>query len=336
MECTFTNFVVGSSNRLAYAASLAVARLPATTYNPLFLYGGAGLGKTHLLRAIGHHLQEQTHPWRVVYVSAERFMHELVSALQHRRIELFRARYRQADVLLLDDIGFLAGKDHTQEEFFHTFNTLYDAGKQIVISSDTPPQSLTPLQERLRSRLTCGLTAALQPPDLETRVAILSRKAAEQGLALPLDAARVVASHVGTNVRDLAGCLARIGAYASLHTRDIDAKLVATVLQDLRVGREQGLTIRRVQETVAAYFGIRARDLVSRSRRRSVTFPRQLAMFLCRDVLDVSLPEIGQTFGGKNHTTVRHACAKIARLEAEDEAIARLLWQLRRALGETL
>lgn len=336
MECTFTNFVVGASNRFAYAAALAVASVPARTYNPLFLYGEAGLGKTHLLHAIKHHLQARGGTRHVVYVTAEGFTHDLVHALQHRCMERFRARYRQAEVLLLDDLEFFAGKDRTQEEFLHTFNTLYEAGKHIVMSSARPPQTITPLLERLRSRLTCGVIAALQPPDLETRMAILGRKAAEQGLALPLEAARIVAARVQTNVRELEGCLARIGAYASLHARDIDEELVTTVLQELRAAQEQILTVRRVQETVAAHFGIKARVLIARSRRRSVTFPRQVAMFLCRDLLDVSLQEIGRAFGGRHHTTVLHAAAKVAQLEKQDTEVSRLLWQLRRRLGETL
>jgi chromosomal replication initiator protein len=328
--------VVGSSNRFAHAASLAVASIPAKTYNPLLLHGEAGVGKTHLLRAIGHHLQAQSDTRHVVYVTAEHFTHELAHTLQQRRMEWFRARYRQAEVLLVDDIEFFAGKDRTQEEFLHTFNALYDAGRQIVMASARSPQAITPLQERLRSRLTCGVIADLQPPDLEMRVAILVRKAAEQGLLLPPDAVMVVASRVEMNIRELEGCLARIGAYASLHARDIDEELVTTVLRELHSAREQVLTVRRVQETVAAYFGIEASALVSRSRQRSVTFPRQVAMFLCRDLLDASLQEIGRAFGGKNHTTILHAYAKMARLEKKDAETARLLWRLRRTLGERL
>jgi chromosomal replication initiator protein len=331
MNCTFTNFVVGSSNQFAHAASLAVANLPARAYNPLFLYGGVGLGKTHLLEAIGHHLTQQGA--RAVYLSAERFMNDLVNSLQHGRMEIFRTRYRQVDALLIDDVHFLAGKDRTQEEFFHTFNALYNTGGQVVVSSDKPPQDIVALEERLRSRFSSGLIADIQPPDLETRVAILLRKAEERGLALSSRVAMLVATRVRTNVRELEGCLTRIGAYASLHARSITEELAETVLQQVVAEREDMLTTGRIQRIVAEHFGVKTSELKSKRRLRSITFPRHVAMFLCRELTDASLPEIGRQFGGRDHTTVLHSCTKIARLETEDEHVARLLWHLRRTLG---
>jgi chromosomal replication initiator protein len=330
MDYTFSNFVVGSSNQFAHAAALAVANLPAQAYNPLFLYGGVGLGKTHLLQAIGHHIGQRS--IGVVYLSAERFMNELVNSMQHGHMELFRERYRQVNTLLMDDVQFLTGKDRTQEEFFHTFNALYDAGKQIVVSSDRPPQELISLHERLRSRFASGLIADIQPPDLETRVAILCRKAEERGLSLPPSVAMLVASGVRTNVRELEGCLTRIGAYASLNAQRINEELAEMVLQQLLAEHEQTITAARIQQAVAEHFGLKTSELRSMRRLRSITFPRQIAMFLCRELTDASLLEIGRHFGGRDHTTVMHSCAKIARLEEGDEQVARLLWQLRRML----
>jgi chromosomal replication initiator protein len=330
MDCTFANFIVGSSNQFAHAASLAVANLPGQAYNPLFLYGGVGLGKTHLLQAIGHRIRRTGS--HIAYLSAERFANELTSSLQQGRMESFRGRYRQVDALLIDDVQFLAGKDRTQEEFLHTFNALYDAGRQIVIAGDKPPQEILPLQERLRSRLSSGLIADIQPPDLETRIAILHLKAEERGLALSSDVAMLVASRVCTNVRELEGCLTRIGAYASLYAQDINAEVTETVLQQLLAERERGITVPRIQRVVAEHFGLRTCELSSKERLRSITFPRQIAMFLCRELTGASLLEIGRCFGGRDHTTVLHSCAKIARLEGDDERVARILWQLRRAL----
>lgn len=331
MNCTFANFVVGSSNQFAHAAALAVANRPAQAYNPLFLYGGVGLGKTHLLEAIGHRLRQEG--VRVVYLSAERFMNELINSLQRGHMALFRERYRQGDALLIDDVQFFAGKAHTQEEFFHTFNSLYNSGKQIVVTSDRPPQEIVSLQERLRSRLCSGLIADLQAPDLETRVAILCRKAEERRLSLPACVAMLVASQLRTHVRELEGCLTRIGAYASLNGQNITIELAENVLQQLLTERERGMTAERIQQTVAEHFQVRVSAFQSKSRHRSISFPRQVAMFLCRELTDASLLEIGRCFGGRDHTTVLHACAKIARLEEEDEQAAHILWQLRRSLG---
>lgn len=330
MDCTFANFIVGSANQFAHAAALAVANLSAQAYNPLFIYGGTGLGKTHLLQAICYRARQRG--VRVTYSPAERFVNELVRSLQHGRMESFRERYRQADALLIDDVQFLEGKGHTQEEIFHTFNALYDAGKQIVASSDRPPQDLLSLQERLRSRFASGLIADVQPPDLETRVAILRRKAEECGLALPLRVAMLVASRVRTNVRELEGCLTRIGAYASLNGQSISVGLAETVLQQLLIEHERAITAPHIQQTVAQYFGLKTSELRSRRRLRSISLPRQIAMFLCRELTDSTLPEIGRCFGGRDHTTVIHSCAKVARLEESDERTAHQLWQLRQTL----
>ena len=331
MDCTFANFVVGSSNQFAHAASLAVANLPTRAYNPLFIYGGVGLGKTHLLQAIGHQIRQRG--VYAKYLPAERFMNELVRALQHgHAIETFRERYRQVDTLLIDDIQFIAGKERTQEEFFHTFNTLYDAGKQMVLTSDRPPQEIVHLQNRLRSRFTAGLVADIQVPDLETRVAILCRKAEERGWLLPPGAAMLIASHLHANVRELEGCLTRLAAYASLNAQAIDDQLAEQVLEQLLNEREQTLTMPRIQQVVADYFELKVGQLKSKRRHRSVTLPRQIAMYLCRELTDATLPEIGRGFGGRDHTTVIHSCAKISALETDDDYVSRTLQQLRQNL----
>ncbi len=333
MNYTFTNFVVGTANQFAHAAALAVANLPAKAYNPLFIYGGSGLGKTHLLRAIGQHIRDQNATQKVVYLRAERFVNELVGAIQRERSGAsFRQRYRQVDVLLIDDIQYLAGKQRTQEEFFHTFNTLHEAGKQIVISSHKLPQEITPLDQRLRSRFGAGLIADLQPPDLETRLAILARKTEQRQMILPSDAAMLIASRIRLSVTELEVALARIIAHASLHRQPIDAELTHQVLNQITTEHDQLLNAARIQQTVAQHFDIEVSDIQSKGRQRAVTFPRQVAMFLCRELTDASFPEIGRDFGGKDHSTILHACTKISRLEETDEEVARLLWQLRRAL----
>jgi chromosomal replication initiator protein len=332
MDYTFTNFVVGSSNQFAHAAALAVAKLPAAAYNPLVIYGGAGLGKTHLLHAIGHYIRQQHPTWHVMYLPAEHFMRDLLHALHQERMETFQERYRQTDVLLVDDLQFIAGRERTQEAFLHTFDVLYEAHKQIVLASDKPPQEMAPLAARLRSRLSAGLIADLQPPDLETRLAILDRKATQHGIVLGQHVAMCIAARVRMNVHDLEHCLTRVATYASLHARSIDEELAETVLQQTLAEREQALTAARIQQAVAEHFGLKASELRSRRRQRTVVFPRQVAMFLCRELTEASLPEIGRHFGGRDHTTVLHSCAKIARMEEVDEAVARLLWQLRRTL----
>lgn len=331
MDCTFANFVVGSSNQFAHAASLAVANLPTRAYNPLFIHGGVGLGKTHLLQAIRHQIKQRDACAK--YLSAERFMNEMIHALQHgHAMVAFRQRYRQVDTLLIDDIQFIAGKEHTQEEFFHTFNTLYEAGKQIVITSDRPPQEMIRLQERLRSRFTAGLVANIQTPDLETRVAILCRKAEERGLHLPSNAALLIASRLRANVRELESCLTRLGAYASLNARGINDELAEKVLEQLLNERQQTLTTPRIQQAVAAYFELKVSDLKSKRRHRSITLPRQIAMYLCRELTDATLPEIGRCFGGRDHTTVIHSCTKITALETRDDHLSHTLKQLRQIL----
>ena len=332
MDYTFTNFVVGSSNQFAHAAALAVANLPAEAYNPLVIYGDTGLGKTHLLQAIWHHMRQRHPEWQVVYLPAEHFMRELLRALYHERMEAFQAYYRQADVLLVDDLQFIAGRERTQEAFLHTFDVLYDAHKQIVLASDKPPQEMAPLAVRLRSRLSAGLIADVQPPDLETRLAILDRKATAHGIALPPSVAMLIASCMRADVRALEHGLTRIATYASLHARSIDETLAETVLQQALAERLQVVTAARIQQAVAAHFGLKTSELRSKRRQRAVVFPRQVAMFLCRELTDASLPEIGRHFGGRDHTTVLHSCIKIARLEETDESVARLLWQLRRGL----
>jgi chromosomal replication initiator protein len=333
MDYTFTNFVVGSSNQFAHAAALAVANLPAEAYNPLILYGSTGLGKTHLLHAVAHRIRQHYPTWHIVYLQTASFMRELLQALRYEHMEAFQERYRQADVFLIDDFQFMAGRERTQEAFLHTFNALYEAKKQIVLSSDKPPQDIAPLAARLRSRLTAGLMADLQPPDLETRLAILDRKASVYGIVLPPRVAMLIASHVRTNVSELEHCLARIATYASLHTQSIDESLAEMILQQVLAEQEQAVTTPRIQQAVAAHFGIKMSELRSKRRQRAIVFPRQVAMYLCRELTDASLPEIGRHFGGRDHTTVLHACAKIARMEEIDESVARLLWQLRRTLA---
>ncbi|MBM3225860.1 MAG: chromosomal replication initiator protein DnaA [Candidatus Tectomicrobia bacterium] len=333
MDYTFSNFVVGSSNQFAHAAALAVANLPASAYNPLLLYGGTGVGKTHLLHAIVQHLQQRHPTWQVRYIPAEHFMRELVQALHQERMQAFQERYREAHVLLVDDIQFMAGRERTQDIFLQTFNHLYDVNKQIVLASDKLPQDIVPLAARLRSRLVAGLVAELPPPDLETRLAILRTKAAMYGIpTLSSDVARLIATHYQASVHALEHALTRIATYASLHAQPIDLALAETVLQQARAEQAQAITAPRIQQTVASHFGIKISELKSKRRQHTVVFPRQVAMFLCRELTEASLPEIGRVFGGRDHTTVLHACSKIARMEETDESVARVLWQLRRTL----
>jgi chromosomal replication initiator protein len=335
MNYTFANFVIGAANQFAHAAALAVANLPARAYNPLFIHGGSGLGKTHLLRAIGEHVQQRAAMRRVTYLPAERFVSEWVHYLQHNQTADFRHHYRQVDMLLVDDIQYLAGKQRAQEEFFHTFNALIDAERQIVLTSDRPPQDLAPLEPRLRSRFTAGLMAAIQPPDLETRLAILQRKAAQHDLVLSQDVAMLMASQLRTNVPDLEVAMARLTAYASLYNHaEVTVDMAETMLSQLFAERAEVITAARIQSAVAERLDLKVGDLRSKNRRRAVAFARQVAMFLCRELTNASLPEIGRDFGGKDHSTVLHACTKIAGLEETDEDVARLLWQLRRALGK--
>ena len=321
----FDTFVVGSSNQFAHAASLAVAEAPSRSYNPLFLYGGAGLGKTHLMHAIGQYLLNQTPHTKLTYISSERFMNEMINAVRYDKILTFRERYRTIDILLVDDIQFLAGKVGTQTEFFHTFNSLYDAQKQIVLSSDCLPAEIPSLEERLRSRFRWGLIADIQPPDLETKVAILKKKAGAEGVPLPDDVSLYIAGKIKSNVRELEGSLIRLIAYASLTGSEISLSLAQEVLRDLLDHDDQTVTIEAVQRFVANYYKLKIADLKSRNNSKSVTLPRQIAMYLVKSLTNHSLPQIGKSFGGKHHSTVIHSIKKIEDLCKRDSEFRTLM-----------
>jgi len=315
---TFDTFVVGSCNQFAHAASLAVVDMPSKTYNPLYVYGGVGLGKTHLMHAIGQAIKQRNQSLRLTYLSSERFMNELINAIRYDKTIKFRDKYRNIDVLLMDDIQFLAGKERTQEEFFHTFNALYDAQKQIVISSDCPPREIPTLEERLHSRFEWGLIADIQPPDLETKVAILKRKADLDGINLPDNVALFIASKIKSNIRELEGSLVRLTAYASLKGLPMDLDLAHEVLRTIIAEESSGVSVELIQKTVAAHYGLKVADLKSKNNSRKVAVPRQVAMYLCKTLTKSSFPEIGREFGGKHHTTVLHSVNKIAQLYAKD------------------
>jgi len=308
----FETFVIGASNRFAHAAAVAVAEAPAKAYNPLFIYGESGLGKTHLLHAIGHYAQHLFAAARVRYVSSEEFTNDFINSIRDGRAETFRRRYRDVDILLVDDIQFLEHKEGTQEEFFHTFNTLHNANKQIVISSDRPPKQLSTLEDRLRTRFEWGLITDVQPPDLETRIAILRKKAAQDGLDAPPDVLEFIASKISRNIRELEGALIRVTAFASLNRQSVDLSLAEVVLKDL-IPAEGGpeITGATIMAATAEYFGLTMEDLCGSSRSRMLVTARQIAMYLCRELTDLSLPKIGQMFGGRDHTTVIHADRKI-------------------------
>ncbi|MCX5694326.1 MAG: chromosomal replication initiator protein DnaA [Candidatus Omnitrophica bacterium] len=309
---TFDNFVVGGANRHAHAYSLAVANAPAKTYNPLFIYGGVGLGKTHLIQAICHQIKNSSSPGvKICYVSSEKFTNELIDAIVHRSTSAFRQKYRSLDVLVIDDIHFIAGKESTQEEFFHTFNTLYDAHKQIVFSSDRPPKEITNLQERLVSRFGWGLATDIQPPDLETRVAILKKKIEREPVSIPDDVIFFIAQLIKTNIRELEGALIRTIAYSLLEEAPVTLQLTKEVLKDLLREPTKLITIDFIQRCVVEEFGISLQDLKTKRRNKQIVFPRQIAMYLSRELTELSLPEIGELFGGKDHTTVLHAYKKI-------------------------
>jgi chromosomal replication initiator protein len=309
---TFDNFVVGPSNRFAHAASLAVAESPANAYNPLFIYGGVGLGKTHLMQAIGQNLLKNKLQTKTLYISSEKFTNQLISAIQNRTTLSFREKYRNMDVLLIDDIHFIAGKESTQEEFFHTFNTLYDARKQIVISSDRSPKDIPSLEERLVSRFEWGLITDIQPPDLETRIAILRKKAEKEVVSVPNDVTFFIADKIKSNIRELEGALIRVVAYALLVGKKINVELAREVLREALLHEEEKrITMELIQKRVAEYFDIRLSDMTTKRRTRQVAYPRQIAMYLSRNLTDFSLPQIGEAFGGRDHTTVLHACEKI-------------------------
>jgi chromosomal replication initiator protein len=319
---TFETFVIGASNRFAHAAAVAVAEAPAKAYNPLFIYGDSGLGKTHLLHAIGHYAMGLFHGARVRYVSSEEFTNDFINSIRDGKAEGFRRRYRDVDVLLVDDIQFLENKEQTQEEFFHTFNTLHNANKQIVISSDRPPKQLVTLEDRLRNRFEWGLLTDVQPPELETRIAILRKKAAQERLNVPNDVMEYIASKIASNIRELEGALIRVTAFASLNRQGVDLSLAEVVLKDL-IPDSQGpeITAATIMGATASYFGISLEDLCGSSRSRVLVTARQVAMYLCRELTDLSLPKIGQLFGGRDHTTVMHADRKIRSLMAERRSI---------------
>jgi chromosomal replication initiator protein len=315
---TFDSFVVGSSNQFAQAACQAVAELPSRAYNPLFIYGGVGLGKTHLLHAVGHQVLRLFPGMSVVYLSSERFTNELINAIRYDRTAEFRARYRNIDLLLIDDIQFISGKERTQEEFFHTFNDLYESRKQIIVSSDCSPKDIPEIEERLRSRFEWGLIADIQPPDFETRVAILKKKAALERVRLNDDVAYLIASRIKSNIRELEGSLTRMIAFCALTGREMGVELAQEVLADLWGEEERIITIEQVQRKVCDFFGVKLSDLKAKNRTKAVAFPRQVAMYLARQLTHASLAEIGRAFGGKDHTTVLHAVDKIQTLLQED------------------
>jgi chromosomal replication initiator protein len=322
---TFDTFVVGSCNQFAHAAALAVVDMPSKTYNPLYIYGGVGLGKTHLMHAIGHLIKVRNNNLRLTYISSEKFMNELINAIRYDKTITFREKYRNIDVLLMDDIQFLAGKERTQEEFFHTFNALYDAQKQIVISSDCPPREIPTLEERLHSRFEWGLIADIQPPDLETKVAILKRKAEIEKIDLPDNVALFIASKIKSNIRELEGSLVRLVAYASLKGLSIGLDLAQEVLKNIIDEETEGISIELIQKTVASHYGLKVGDLKSKNNSRSIAVPRQVAMYLCKSLTKASLPEIGREFGGKHHTTVLHSINKIADLYDKEMVFHRLI-----------
>lgn len=328
---TFDTFVVGNSNRFAHAASLAVAEAPAKAYNPLFIYGGVGLGKTHLMHAIGHYVLEQNPIAKVVYVSSEKFTNELINSIRDDKAEEFRTRYRNMDILLIDDIQFLAGKERTQEEFFHTFNALHEANKQIIISSDRPPKEIPTLEDRLRSRFEWGLITDIQPPDLETRIAILRKKAQLENMRLPDDDVMTfIANKIQANIRELEGALTRVMAFSSFGDREMTPDLAAEVLKDiLPANRPKQISIEMIQQVVAEYYNLKLEDFKAKKRTRTVAFPRQIAMYLAREMTDHSLPKIGEEFGGRDHTTVIHAYEKIQQDLKTDPQFLIILDELR-------
>ncbi len=318
---TFDTFVIGQSNRFAHAAAVAVAEAPAKAYNPLFVYGDSGLGKTHLLHAIGHYARNLYPHVRVRYVNSEEFTNDFINSIRDDKAASFQSRYREVDVLLIDDIQFLQGKVQTMEEFFHTFNTLHNANKQVVITSDVPPKLLSGFEERMRSRFEWGLLTDVQPPDLETRIAILRKKAIQERLSVPDDVLEFIASRISTNIRELEGALIRVTAFASLNRQSVDMGLAEIVLKDLMPNDAGQITSATIMAQTAAYYGLTMEDLCSSSRSRVLVTGRQIAMYLCRELTDMSLPKIGQEFGGRDHTTVMHADKKIRQLMAERRAI---------------
>jgi len=330
---TFDSFVVGGSNQFAHAAAQAVADQPSKSYNPLFLYGGVGLGKTHLMQAIGHTLKKRNPSLRLTYVSAEKFTNEVIASLRFDRMSSFRDRFRTMDVLMVDDIQFIATRERTQEEFFHTFNALYDQQKQIVISSDCPPKEISAIEERLRSRFEWGLIADIQPPDLETKIAILQKKAESERVRLADDVAEYIARSIKSNVRELEGALIRLIAFASLTGAEVNLGTAQQVLKNIIEIQEKKVTIEQIQKRVGEHFGLRAQDLKVRSNSKVIAFPRQVAMFLVKQLTSASLPEIGRQFGGKHHTTVLHSIHKIENLRRVDKDLNKTINRLLDSFG---
>ncbi len=330
---TYDSFVVGSCNQFAHAASLAVAEAPGRTYNPLYLYGGVGLGKTHLMHACGHAIRSRNQHLKLCYISSERFMNDLINAIRYDKTQSFREKYRSVDVLLIDDVQFMAGKERTQEEFFHTFNALYDQQKQIVISSDCPPREIPTLEERLHSRFEWGLIADIEPPDLETKIAIVKRKGDQMGVSLPDDVAMFIASRVKSNIRELEGSLVRLIAIASLRGEPISKSLAQDAIRNIAKEEESGvITIQQIQKAVAQAYKLTNEELLSKNNARQISHPRQVAMYLCKHLTKHSFPEIGRAFGGKHHTTVMHSVEKIETLVTTDETLQRLISELSESL----
>ncbi|GAA0377975.1 chromosomal replication initiator protein DnaA [Bacillus horti] len=329
----FDSFVIGSGNRFAHAASLAVAEAPAKAYNPLFIYGGVGLGKTHLMHAIGHYVSEHNPQAKVVYLSSEKFTNEFITAIQNNKTVEFRNKYRSVDILLIDDIQFLAGKEQTQVEFFHTFNSLHEENKQIVISSDRPPKEIPTLEDRLRSRFEWGLITDITPPDLETRIAILRKKAKAEQLDIPNEVLVYIANQIDTNIRELEGALIRVVAYSSLVNQDMNAELAAEALKDIiPSNRPKQITILKIQQFVADHYDLKVEDFKAKKRTKAVAFPRQIAMYLSRELTDSSLPKIGEEFGGRDHTTVIHAQDKIKKALQTDTQLQKTIQNLAEAI----
>jgi chromosomal replication initiator protein len=332
----FETFVIGNSNRLAHAASLAVAEAPANAYNPFFVYGGVGLGKTHLMHAIGHRILKNHPHLKLLYISSEKFTNELINSIRDGNPESFRQKYRNIDVLLVDDIQFLAKKEHTQEEFFHTFNTLHEANKQIIMSSDRPPREIQTLEDRLRSRFEMGLITDIQPPDLETRIAILRKKAMMEHLNVSNDVMVYIASRIDNNIRELEGALIRVMAYASLTNQNIDIDLATEALKDIFPhGKPKQITVELIQETIASYFKLKIDELLAKKRTRNVAYPRQIAMYLSRELTETSLPRLGEMFGGRDHTTVIHAYDKISRERNADIKLSNTIKELIKRIENT-
>ncbi|MBI4495856.1 MAG: chromosomal replication initiator protein DnaA [Deltaproteobacteria bacterium] len=332
LNYTFESFVVGSCNQFAHAAALAVANIPAKNYNPLFIYGGVGLGKTHLLNAIGNRILQNDLSLKICYITSEKFTNELINCLRYERMSDFRNKYRSKDVLLVDDIQFLGGKERTQEEFFHTFNSLYESHKQIVITSDKLPKDISGLEERLRSRISWGLIADIQPPDIETKVAILCKKADVYSISLSYEVGLFMASYLGTNIRELEGALTRLRAYASLTGKEINIAMAKEMLRDILSDREKMVTVENIQKAVSAYFNIKVSDLKGGKKLKIYALPRQISMYLCRTMTKSSFPEIGSKFGGKDHSTVIHAFRQIERKITEDAEIKQAVETLRNDL----